>query len=226
MSLKLVRVARLKQLQAELNIVGTVELGKVIGRKANQTGDLLAGRVSFGEKIARSIEDFAALPPGWLDLPIDSRDGYDVAGWDAATVSGGLSIQVGPLVSGTPPAAEAHAGIVGRLLLSPRWVARSVELVHGPKDLRFLHVADDSMEPTMGKGDLLLVDSGMTRCDRDCVCVLRVSERISIKRIRQRMDGAYDVSSDSPNVKSVDVLTAAQLQLVGRVVWIWRGSAA
>lgn len=50
------------------------ELARRIGRSPSQTNDMLNGRKSFGEKIARSIEDRLGKPHGWLDLP----DGYDL----------------------------------------------------------------------------------------------------------------------------------------------------
>jgi hypothetical protein len=67
MTLKLVRIARLKELQRLRNLEGPGALGDLIGRKPNQVSDLLAGRASFGEKVARGIEEFAGLPMGWLD---------------------------------------------------------------------------------------------------------------------------------------------------------------
>ena len=70
MSLKEIRISRLKQLQAELGASGPVALAKAIGRKTNQTSDLLHGRASFGEKVARSIEEHVGLPPGWLDRQV------------------------------------------------------------------------------------------------------------------------------------------------------------
>lgn len=49
----------------------------------------------------------------------------------------------------------------------------------------------------------------------DSVYVLGAHRRIFIKRVRHRLNGSYEVSSDNPNVKTVDVL--------GRVVWAWNG---
>ena len=68
MSLKEIRIARLKAFAAMKEAPGPVELGKLIGRKTNQTSDLLTGKASFGEKLARSIEAFAGLPDRWLDV--------------------------------------------------------------------------------------------------------------------------------------------------------------
>ena len=67
MSLKSIRISRLKQLQLDRRITGPAELGKVIGKSTSQASDLLTGRAPFGEKVARSIEEAAELPDGWLD---------------------------------------------------------------------------------------------------------------------------------------------------------------
>lgn len=67
MSLKQIRIARLKQFQSEKRADGPVELGRLIGKSTQQTSDLLSGRAPFGEKVAHSIEDAAGLPQGWLD---------------------------------------------------------------------------------------------------------------------------------------------------------------
>lgn len=65
MSLKSIRVARLNKLAGSM---GPVEFGRKIGRSPSQASDLLTGRApSFGEKLARSIEDQLGLPPLWLD---------------------------------------------------------------------------------------------------------------------------------------------------------------
>lgn len=73
MSLKLIRIARLKQFAHTRQLVGPVDIGKAIGKKANQTSDLLSGTAPFGEKVARSIEVAAKLPDGWLDEAQDTQ---------------------------------------------------------------------------------------------------------------------------------------------------------
>jgi hypothetical protein len=67
MSLKLIRIERLKEFAESRGLVGPVLIGQAIGKKANQTSDLLSGKAPFGEKVARSIESFASLPDNWLD---------------------------------------------------------------------------------------------------------------------------------------------------------------
>lgn len=114
--------------------------------------------------------------------------------------------------------------IVGTLTVSPNWVSTRIRPT-SDKALRFIHAYGDSMAPTFGDGDVLLVDTGARDPSHiDGVYVLTVHERLFIKRVRQRLDGAIEVSSDNPTVKTIDVLNGDhQIQVLGRVVWAWNG---
>jgi hypothetical protein len=62
------RIERLKQFAKSRAVLESPSaLGKLIGKEANQVTNLLGGHSSFGEKVARSIEEKAGLPRGWLD---------------------------------------------------------------------------------------------------------------------------------------------------------------
>jgi hypothetical protein len=66
--LKQNRIERLKQFAKSRAVLESPSaLGKLIGKEANQVTNLLGGHSSFGEKVARSIEETAGLPRGWLD---------------------------------------------------------------------------------------------------------------------------------------------------------------
>lgn len=113
--------------------------------------------------------------------------------------------------------------VVGRLTVSPDWALRTLKPTSLPA-LRFIHGYGDSMAPTFSDGDVLLVDTGVQECKVDGVYVLEANDRIYIKRVRQRMNGDYEISSDNPNVKTVDVLDGnSQVTIRGRVLWGWKG---
>lgn len=57
-------------------------LGLLIGKRPNQVYNLLHGTASFGEKVARSIEQSAQLPTMWLD--VDPEAGERLPGWPFA----------------------------------------------------------------------------------------------------------------------------------------------
>lgn len=114
--------------------------------------------------------------------------------------------------------------VVGRLTLSPSWIAKSIKPLTKMDNLRFIHGFGDSMEPTFNDGDILLVDSGVPDVKVDGIYVLEANDRLYIKRVRQRMDGSFEISSDNANVKTVDVLDGSKpVAVKGRVVWVWNG---
>jgi len=124
------------------------------------------------------------------------------------------------------PGAEQHDDVVvGRLTLSPSWVSKTLRPLTKLENLRFIHGYGDSMEPTFVDGDILLVDAGSSDVKVDGIYVLEANDRLYIKRVRQRLDGSYEISSDNPTVKTVDVLTdgSAPVNVKGRVIWVWNG---
>ncbi|MGJ7611117.1 MULTISPECIES: S24 family peptidase [unclassified Variovorax] len=228
MTLKLIRIDRLKRFAKERGIDGPVQLGAAIGRKTNQTSDLLSGRASFGEKVARSIEEAAGLPSGWLDQDEGDRVGRAVARLKDAVRQEGTDVEI-PLLA-TPGSMGIGSDVmpeevvVGRLSLSPHWIEKTISSSTRPEHLRFIHGYGDSMQPTFLDGDVLLVDSGVNQVKIDGVYVLEANDRIYIKRVRQRMDGGFEISSDNPNVKTVDVLDGnTPVNVLGRVVFLWNG---
>lgn len=114
--------------------------------------------------------------------------------------------------------------LVGQIALSEQWVARRLQPTN-LNALRFIHAYGDSMSPTFEDGDILLVDTGI-KDPRiiDGVYVMAANDRVYIKRVRQRMDGVVEISSDNATVKTVDVLNGDhRIDILGRVVWCWNG---
>ena len=228
MSLKLIRIARLKQFAHQRQASGPGELGALIGRKINQVSDLLAGRAAFGEKVARSIEEVAGLEVGWLD----SEEGVTARHLASESVAPPYHIDA-PSVKVPVLAVAASMGaglqqhddvIVGQLTLSPNWISKVLQPLTGAENLRFIHGYGDSMHPTFSDGDMLLIDGGIRDVKIDGIYVLEASQRLFIKRVRQKLDGTFEISSDNPTVKTVDVLSGDHaVTVLGRVVWVWNG---
>lgn len=192
-------------------------MGRLIGRKVNQVSDLLRGRSAFGERVARSIEEAAGLPVGWLDEPIApaalafSLKGIGASAAPAVRVSLHERAMASPANSLQAP-----------LSLTLRWLEQFEGLSDTAK-LRLVPVQDDAMEPTVGAGDLLLVDTGANRCERDGLYLLWVDPRLQVRRVRRRLDGMLEVSADNPAIKGADVIDPQDLQVLGAVLWSWRG---
>lgn len=109
------------------------------------------------------------------------------------------------------------------------WIALTEQFIVSLKpshkgNLRFIHAYGDSMSPTFENGDIALVDTGIGSVTIDGVYVLEAHGRIYIKRVRQRLDGAYEISSDNPSAKTVDVLNGdSEVTVLGRVLFAWNG---
>lgn len=125
---------------------------------------------------------------------------------------------------GTGNEMQEHDIIVDVLRVSKSWVSKTLNNVTSIYNLSFIHAIGDSMHPTFNDGDILLVDGGIKTVTSDSVYVLEAHERLFIKRVRRRIDGTYEISSDNPAVKTVDTLNGDHQVIVkGRVVWVWNG---
>ncbi|BCB27037.1 hypothetical protein SKTS_19230 [Sulfurimicrobium lacus] len=114
--------------------------------------------------------------------------------------------------------------VVDTLRLKKHWIAENIKPITTPGNLRFIHALGDSMTPTLLSGDILLVDTGVREIAVDGIYVLEAHERLFIKRVRQRLDGAYEITSDNPTVKTVDILNGDhEVGILGRAVWVWNG---
>ena len=80
------------------------------------------------------------------------------------------------------------------------------------------------MLPTIAPGDKILIDEGGKDL-YDGIYVLRSYDTLFIKRVNKNLKGAVVISSDNPTVKLSEELDGSeQLEIVGRVVYVWHGT--
>jgi SOS-response transcriptional repressor LexA len=176
MSLKLVRIARLKQFALHRGLEGPVAIGLAIGKKPNQASDLLSGKASFGEKVARSIEEFAQLPAGWLDR-----------------LNGDENIVAGPAVRGAVPLiSNVQAGMYTAFVDNFHPGDGGQELIHTAVPIHqhtfALRVTGDSMEPEFAEGAILIIEPEMDPLPGDFVIAKNGDEETTFKQLVK--DGA------------------------------------
>ncbi|SDH90334.1 S24 family peptidase [Roseospirillum parvum] len=102
------------------------------------------------------------------------------------------------------------------------WVRRA--LGADPNQLALIAAAGDSMEPSIRAGDLLLIDTGVTRVIDDAVYVLLSGSELLVKRVQKFLSGALTIKSDNP-AYAPENLTPAEAEtlcVAGRVRWIGR----
>lgn len=201
-----------------------------ISQWLNASPDSKTGKPrTMDRQTAREIERLFPKPDGWMDQPTEMGSGENgVEAQEKTPFLPGFEALHIPVLADAgsmgPGIDQSHDEVViGRLTVSPEWVSRTLKPT-SPQALRFIHGYGDSMDPTFADGDVLLVDSGVTAPKIDGVYVLEANDRIYIKRVRQRMDGSFEISSDNPNVKTVDVLDGTKpVHVKGRVIWCWNG---
>lgn len=114
--------------------------------------------------------------------------------------------------------------VIDMLSINRSWASKTLKPFTDLKNLAFIHAIGDSMHPTFNDGDVLMIDTGDKSITADKINVLQAHQRLFIKRVRQRLDGEFEISSDNPSVKTVDVLNGSHdVEILGRVVWVWNG---
>lgn len=185
---------------------------------------ILKGRRNVGDDLAEKLERKLGKPEGVMDFPapgapttldtdfLPGFDQFSIAKLANSAGMGGGSERLPDDV------------VVGRLTVSPQWIAKTIKSLTKPENLRFIHGYGDSMEPTFSDGDILLVDVGVRDCDIDGIYVLAANDRLFIKRVTERLGGGHEITSDNPKVKTVQALDGSEpVEILGRVVWAWNG---
>jgi phage repressor protein C with HTH and peptisase S24 domain len=113
---------------------------------------------------------------------------------------------------------------IAYISINADWAKIALRPLSDTSNLAFIHAVGDSMFPTFNDGDILLVDTWNKSVTADKIYVIEAHDRLFIKRVRQRLDGAFEVSSDNPSVKTVDILNGdSEVNVKGHVIWVWNG---
>jgi phage repressor protein C with HTH and peptisase S24 domain len=90
--------------------------------------------------------------------------------------------------------------------------------------LAVIAVDGDSMEPTLRQGDLVLVDFGQTRPQRqDGIYVIRTDGGLQVKRLQVEVATTrVTILSDNERYQPQVGVRPSDLTVVGRVIWLGR----
>lgn len=215
------------------------DFARAIKRSPSQVHHWIAGIKNVGDGTARNIEVSLGLEPGWFDIKHSDaafQNSYTGLKLDRPTqhkeqtkkerqadgfVELPILTAVGSMGNGETLSYDVDQVIDG-ITVNVEWVTS--QLRAQPENLRIVTGAGDSMSPTFEHGDLLLVDISHKRVDIDGVYAMSANDRLYIKRVRQKITGEFEVSSDNPTVKTVDVLNGRNpITILGRVVYSWKG---
>jgi len=79
----------------------------------------------------------------------------------------------------------------------------------------------DSMEPTIGDGDLLMVHLKRKRISDGHIFVLRLADELVVKRVQRELDGSLILMSDNKAYadRRLTQAEADQVDVIGRLIW-------
>lgn len=222
---------RLKRAAMHKEQFSQAGLARVCGISRPSVHAWFSGKThSIDGKYLTTVAEYLGVQPHWLAtgegemLPASSAT-RPVATNEPSLPDGAVRVPVLANAASMGGGADLmdEDTICGELTLTPQFVAEQLRPVR-PGALRFIHGYGDSMAPTFNSGDVLLVDTDMRDVKIDGIYVLEAHGRLFIKRVRQRLDGSYEISSDNPTHKTVDTLNGDhQVEVKGRVVWCWNG---
>lgn len=106
--------------------------------------------------------------------------------------------------------------IIDRLAFKMDWLKGEMGL--NPDKCCLIHVTGDSMEPTLHKKDVVMLDRTYTIYIEDGIYCLRLDGGLLIKRLQRISAQQLKVISDNP-VYQPYPLNTSDIQIIGRVVW-------
>lgn len=181
----------------------------------------------LGERERAILADYLQIDERQLGAPKDRAPhsgGSGAASLHASTIDAmvtvprldvGASAGAGGFAEGE--AASAH------FAFDRGWIR---QLGANPTQLALIRVQGDSMVPTLGDGDDIMVDAGdgIERL-RDGIYVLRRDDLLLVKRIARHISGSaarVAIISDNDAYPSDRDVPIDHLDLIGRVVWVGR----
>ncbi|MCG8990800.1 transcriptional regulator [Delftia acidovorans] len=195
--------------------------------------DMLQGRKSFGEKIARRMEAnfYPEHLPGWLDQLQDSiLDGDATIVAEPAAMKSAGDIRIPQYETG---GSMGHGivladqpGVIKQWTVSEKWLHMNVQRITSAKNLAIVTGFGPSMQPLFNPGDPLLVDRGVKLVDTDGVYFFRVGTEGFVKQLQRipTINGlVLRAKSYNPLYDAFDIVDGMDFEVFARVVKIWKG---
>lgn len=117
--------------------------------------------------------------------------------------------------------AVSEENVVDYLAFKAAWVRDHIGIA--PSKLALIGVTGDSMEPTLIRGDLVLIDTTATTVSEDAIYVLCDGDILVVKRLQRFLGGRIMVRSDNPSYESYELTPDMDgVRIIGRVRWFGR----
>lgn len=206
---------RLSELAQERS-VSLAKLSRMLGRNSTYLQQYITKKSpkKLEEEDRGKLARFFSVPESQLGAPEENSYGLarqPSSDWvevprlpvDAAAGSGAIS-----------DVATVSDGDFDNFRFSRRWLR---ENSFEPDHLSVIRVTGDSMEPLLRDGDEVMVDERV-QSFRDGIHVVRLDDRLLIKRVASQGGGQYALLSQNLAYPPVTV-SADEITIIGRVVW-------
>jgi SOS-response transcriptional repressor LexA len=182
---------------------------RTAGRDPNLINLILTGnlkiRRNMGERLARGMEQDLGLPHGWFDIPRLNEGG---------AVERITTIPIVRLDALDKPSLE-------QIVVGQDVIGRNVDSPTSTSALRAVYATDNDMAPAITKGDILIVDTGVTAFVRSGVYVMVRGEDVFVRRITKPITGGIRISADSEPASAFEP-QEGQFRCSGRIVGVMR----
>ena len=133
---------------------------------------------TLGERQARLIEKHMSLPEGWLDIERGSSTDERYQTLDIVDVS------------------EIGSNSIEKLTLGAAVFSRHLEAFSSIGAVKCLRASTGEMAPAISAGDLLFVDTSVSKYDKPGVYVITRGDTVFIRRVRPMLTGLVRISAD------------------------------
>lgn len=196
---------------------GLSSIAKRMKKPDSQINDMVAGRKSFGEKVARAIEQAfdPNLPAGWLDTPVNLSEIQNLPVREKkASVFGNLNV----VKLCGESACHQPLEVVSSLTMPLREAIRLIGDSNKSGKICMVSACHDSMSPTIQPDDLLFIDTSVTQYAGEAVYTICHGDELLCKRI-SLVGKDIIVSSDNKFYPSWDWAARPTSSLiVGKVI--------
>lgn len=190
-------------------------------RNAAQLSQMSRGKRTFGERVARGIEEAMHLPPGWFDQPHDKTEGQ---------------AEEQPTVKGVPYLSAETANLfpVPTIVLQGGETTMNNVIVYFDgdifrrnfpdqtiEDFSAAIVLDTSMSPALNPMDRVLIDTSKPRFTTSGIYCLDTPAGKILRRMTSTLDGKHMVSTDSAPEEKQLLEEYKGVSIIGRVQMVW-----
>lgn len=201
---------RVSGLMAKSGTKSDLDFAQMVGLPYSTLKGVLDGTRPSVDKVV-AIAEACSVDLHWLatgrGAPSPATDFPSVPRYDVALSAGyGSFVERAEQLDSIPFTAEFFARRLGR----------------GPNGLAIVDARGDSMEPTISDRDLVMIDTTDTQL-APAIWAFTLDDAVLVKRLSPTA-GGLEIVSDNPlyGRQLLDSAQAAQVTLIGRVVWVGR----